>query len=100
MKILLLVPLLLLAGCGDPVPMNRETAKVYKDCQDKGWVPSYFSNGMKTSVDCEPNRDPIPMNADTSNAFQACLAQGKNAIYDAPSSRLLCLQEGMNMQMK
>lgn len=88
-----------LTGCGDPVPMNSFTERVYNECLVKGWVPTYFSNGIKTQVDCQPNRDPIPMNVDSGDTMKACVAAGKNAIYDAKTARVICINEGANLEL-
>ena len=101
MKTLLLLPaLLLLVSCGDPAPMNSFTSQSYDACLKKNWEPTYFSNGMKTEVRCEPVRDPIPMNEHASTAMSACLNEDKNAVYDAPTGRVVCVQEGGNLQIK
>lgn len=97
----LLVALAMLTACGEPAEMNRATAQEYSDCMDKGWVPTYFSNGMKTEVSCKPNREPMPMNDATSKAFQACLAKKDTAAaYDGKTGHVACVKEGTSLQMR
>ena len=51
--LLLLVGSMGLLGCS-PSPMGDAEKDTFKECLNKGWQPSYFSNGAKIEVSCVP----------------------------------------------
>ena len=50
--LLLVVPLLLLAGC-ESDPMSEAEAKAYAACLAQGWVPTFKATSTVRTMECE-----------------------------------------------
>ena len=98
LAILIILTVMFATGCS-PKPMGVDAAGAFQACLTKGWVPRYFSNVGKVDFTCQAHKKPIPVNEHAASTMEACILKDKNAIYDSPTGRVLCIQKGGSFQL-
>jgi len=99
LSVLIILTVMFITGCSDPVPMGDGAAKAFQSCLDKGWKPRYFSNMGQVDFTCKPHGKAVAMNEFAATTMDACLSRHRNAIYDAKTGSVMCVEEGGDIQL-